>query len=51
MKKAISNLLTIVSVLLLLWVAMSVFDVNIHNNPLSDNYQNFASWNIFELIF
>lgn len=51
MKKAISNVLTIVSVLLLLWVAMSVFDVNIHNNPLSDNYQNFASWNIFELIF
>lgn len=51
MKKAISNVLTIVSVLLLLWLAMSFIDVNIHNNPLSDNYQNFASWNIFELIF
>jgi hypothetical protein len=51
MKKVISNVLTIAGVLFLLWVAMSVIDVNIHNNPLSDNYQNFASWNLFELIF
>ena len=51
MKKAISNVLIIVGVLFLLWIAMSVIDVNIHNNPLSDSYQNFANWNIFELIF
>lgn len=51
MKKAISNVLTVIAILFLLWVAMSVFDVNIHNNPLSDNFQNYAKWNMFELIF
>ena len=51
MKKAILNVLTVIAILFFLWVGMSVIDVNRHNNPFSENYQNYAEWNMFELIF
>ena len=49
MKKVISNILTIVSVAMIVWLLLSVVDVNIHNNPVAENYQQFAQWNFFNL--
>jgi uncharacterized membrane protein len=49
MKKVISNILTIVSVAMIVWLLLSFVDVNIHNNPAAENYQQFAQWNLFKL--
>ena len=49
MKKALTNILTIISVALFIWLLFSFVDVNIHNNPAADNYQQFAQWNFFKL--
>ena len=49
MKKVISNILTIVSVAMIVWLLLSFVDVNIHNNPVAENYQQFAQWNFFNL--
>lgn len=43
-------LVNIIIVLVVLWVLMSIIDINIHNDPFSDSYKSYQSWNLFELI-
>lgn len=47
MKKKLENIIYVVSALLLMWVIVSIIDINMHS--LSDcQYQ---VWNLFEIIF
>lgn len=45
--KFILKLINIILVLFFILLIASFIDVNIHNNPMSPNYQNFSNWNIF----
>jgi len=49
MKKALINISTVIGVALFIWLLLSFVDVNIHNNPVAENYQQFAQWNFFDL--
>lgn len=45
-KISIENICFLLGIFLLLWVVLSIVDVNAHN--LSD--QNFAQWNFFQIL-
>lgn len=47
MKKIISNMLVIGAILFLTLLLFSFIDVNLHNNPNSNNYNQYADWNVF----
>lgn len=49
--KAWEILVNIIIVLIVLWVFLSIVDINLHNDPFSDNYKSYQSWNIFEILF
>lgn len=49
MKKTLINISTVIGVALFIWLLFSFVDVNIHNNPAAENYQQFAQWNLFKL--
>ena len=51
MKKKILNLSTIISVMFMLWFVASFIDVNLYNTPFTDNYGQFANWNLFAILF
>lgn len=50
MRRFIVNLIFTICCILFMWVVASFFDINIHNDPLSKNYQNFSDWNFFILM-
>lgn len=50
-KNVFSTLITLACVLVLVWFVASFIDVNLHNNYFSKNYGDFASWNIFTILF
>lgn len=41
----------VLMVLVLVWIVASFIDINLHNHPFTANYQHFAKWNAFILIF
>ena len=47
MKKIIFNMLVIGAILFLILLLFSFIDVNLHNNPNSNNYNQYADWNVF----
>jgi hypothetical protein len=47
MKKSFT---TIFGVVLLCWIAASFVDINLHNNPFSENYLQYSCWNVIEII-
>lgn len=50
MLKKIENCVTIIALVLILWFAASWMDIIRHNNPGGDEYKNYASWNMIELV-
>lgn len=32
---------------LIIWLFASIVDVNLHNNPNTENYKNYSDWNLF----
>lgn len=51
MTKKIITVIGILGVLLMIWIAVSFIDVNMHNDVFADDYKNYASWNFFEVFF
>lgn len=51
MKKKIGNLIAILGVVFAVWIIASWININNHNNPFEEDYQQYASWNYFTLIF
>ena len=47
MKKIISNMFLIGAILFLTLLLFSFIDVNLHNNPNSNGYKQYADWNVF----
>ena len=48
--KIIVNFVTIICIIVSFWFLASIIDTNLHNDPISHNYQDFSSWNIFILL-
>ena len=51
MSKKLGKILTVIGVSFLLWVFISWVDINNHNDPFNENYQDYSSWNYFTLVF
>ena len=49
MKKLV-NMFVGVSVAFFIWFICSFINFNMCNNPFSENYQKFASWNLISII-
>lgn len=47
----VGNVFCVLSVLFVVWVAASWIDINQHNNVFDDDYKDYASWNLFEIVF
>jgi len=48
---AVRNIILIIGIFLLAWIFVSFCDTNVHNDPFDEDYQNYASWNFFEVFF
>lgn len=49
--KKIKNLFTVFGIILVVWIIASWVDINCHNDPFTNDYQDYSSWNYFNLIF
>lgn len=49
--KVIGKVLAVIGIILMLWVMISFIDINFHNSPFSSDYQNYADWNFFSIVF
>lgn len=47
MKKIIKKFFAVVSVVVFIWLGLSVLDVNAHNNAFENDYGKFSKWNAF----
>ena len=43
--------MTVICILILAYFLASFIDTNLHNQPFTDSYGNYADWNIFNIIF
>ena len=50
MLKKLENFVTIMAIILLILFVASWADTINHNNPGGDEYKNYASWNMIELV-
>ena len=48
--KILENVMTIVSIAFVVWIVASWVDINQHNNPMEEDYKDYAKWNIFEIV-
>lgn len=48
--KILENVMTIVSIAFVVWIVASWVDINQHNNPMEEDYKNYAKWNMFEIV-
>jgi DNA-binding transcriptional regulator of glucitol operon len=48
-KKFFSFIVTLIVIAFLIWLVISWIDINQHNNPFSNDYLNYAKWNLFEI--
>ena len=48
--KKLANMFVGVSVAFFIWFICSFINFNMCNNPFSENYQQFASWNLISII-
>jgi len=51
MKKLLSTTFTIVSILAVIWIIISIINTNACNDPFSVNYKDYASWNLFQMLY
>lgn len=50
-KNVFKGLFTLICTFIFIWFIMSFIDTNKCNNPYGEHYQDFASWNVFVLLF
>lgn len=48
--KTIGNIISIAGITLLIWILISWIDINNNNDPLNENYKNYANWNFFTIV-
>ena len=48
--KILENLMAIVSIVFVVWIVASWVDTNQHNNPMEEDYKDYAKWNMFEIV-
>ena len=48
--KILENVMTIVSIAFVMWIVASWVDTNQHNNPMEEDYKDYAKWNMFEIV-
>ena len=48
--KILENVMTIVSIVFVVWIVASWVDINQHNNPMEEDYKDYAKWNMFEIV-
>ena len=48
--KILENVMTIVSIAFVVWIVASWVNINQHNNPMEEDYKDYAKWNMFEIV-
>ena len=48
--KILENVMTIVSIAFVVWIVASWVNINQHNNPMEEDYKDYANWNMFEIV-
>ena len=48
--KMLENVMAIVSIVFVVWIVASWVDTNQHNNPMEEDYKDYAKWNMFEIV-
>ena len=48
--KILENVMTVVSIAFVMWIVASWVDTNQHNNPMEEDYKDYAKWNMFEIV-
>lgn len=47
----IKEIITLLAIFILMWFAVSYIDVVLHNTPDTLEYENYADWNLIQIIF
>lgn len=47
----IKEIFTLLAIFILMWFAVSYIDVVLHNTPDTLGYENYADWNLIQIIF
>ena len=47
----IKEIITLLAIFILMWFAVSYIDVVPHNTPDTLGYENYADWNLIQIIF
>ena len=47
----IKEIITLLAIYILMWFAVSYIDVVLHNTPDTLGYENYADWNLIQIIF
>lgn len=47
----IKEIITLLAIFVLMWFAVSYIDVVLHNTPDTLGYENYADWNLIQIIF
>ena len=47
----IKEIITLLAIFILMWFAVSYIDVVLHNTPDTLGYENYADWNLIQIIF
>ena len=47
--KILDNVITTMCIALVMWIVASWVNINQHNSPMQEDYENYAKWNIFEV--
>lgn len=45
------EIITLLAIFILMWFAVSYIDVVLHNTPDTLGYENYADWNLIQIIF
>ena len=48
--KVFDSVITIMCIAFVMWIVASWVNINQHNNPMQEDYKNYAKWNIFEVL-
>lgn len=48
--KILENVMTVVSIAFVVWIVASWVDTNQHNDPMEEDYKEYAKWNMFEIV-
>lgn len=47
--KVFDSVITIMCIAFVMWIVASWVNINQHNNPMQEDYKNYAKWNMFEV--